>query len=201
MRCDRLDSLLFSRAHLVHWDDGLLTRGSRSYVMRGGGSLPPKPKQCDKFRTSGTGNSAGKQKIIIEKQNNSVFYASTAQPNSFYGMLFVGGIQDIQCPLYCPFHVWLRRVVQKVFHMWWSFKPFVGHPHNVFFSPTKDQSVEEHEVGFRHPRTDQVISDNQLSIPSQNTHDVRSAWALINHNVHRASNCEFDQSHMMFKTT
>ena len=80
-------------------------------------------------------------------------------------------------------------------------KPFVRSPPKFVSDLIKDQRLEEPEVGFEQPRTDHVISENRLLIPSQNMHDPRSAWALVTYNVHKTSNCEFDQSYVTFPTT
>ena len=81
-------------------------------------------------------------------------------------------------------------------------KPFVRSPPTFFSDPIKDQRLaEELEVGFERPRTDHVISEKRVPIPSQNMHDPRSAWALVTYNVRRASNFDFDQSYVTFSTT
>ena len=69
-----------------------------------------------------------------------------------------------------------------------------------FFSdPIKDQRLEEPKVGFEHPRTDHMISENWVPIPSQNMHDLRTAWALVTYNVRNASNLNLHQSYATFR--
>jgi hypothetical protein len=74
--------------------------------------------------------------------------------------------------------------------------------HQIFFtSPIKDLHLEEAVDGFEHPWTDHVISENQLSISSQNIHDPRSAQGIVMRNVQRANNFSFGQLYMIFPMT
>jgi hypothetical protein len=73
--------------------------------MRGGVHYHKKNSISNKFftigRRSGNWRSAGKQKPPASgKQNNKCSSASNAQPNSFYGMHFGGGIPEIHFPLF-----------------------------------------------------------------------------------------------------
>jgi hypothetical protein len=72
---------------------------------------------------------------------------------------------------------------------------------NFLYRPIKDQHVvEEAEVGFDRPRTDYVISEDQLPISCHFMHDPQSTIRMyvIMPNVLRASIFDFDQSYTLY---
>jgi hypothetical protein len=183
---------------------GRWLRGNRAPFMCHayvGGTLPQKPPKSDKFRTSRSGNwwSTVKQKPGSEKRTMVHVYPRLL-PNhvSFTECIWVEGSQR-SAVLCFPFsdligQNWPKNTsncgVQAV-------RPIST---NFFSHPTKDQRLQESEVGFEQPRTDHMISENRLPIPNQNIHDSRSAWMAVTYNVRRTSNIDFYQSYMIFPT-